>query len=560
MVRFDSPTPIDPTVASVLSDICTRAGLPSAKIDTGSLADTVTGYAITRVGAARANIEPLLKAFFIDAIESDGLLKFRKRQSLTSVATISFDELGAEPDGTAPGDPLPLQRTQEVDLPRSVAINYINAAADYQPGTETSRRIVTGSINDLVDELPIAISAARAATVADALLYDAWNERNQRQARLTRKYANLDAGDVVTIEYPQGSFSPKRLTRANDTGVLLELDLVDSDGAIYTVSGTGASPAAAQAGISLPPPTRLELLDIPILRDADDNAGLYVALNGYGSSWSGAALYIGHDDASLALRGGVTKGAAMGYADTALGNWSSLMMDQSNTVLVTLAFGALSSATRDDILDKGANLALLGSELIQFTTATLIGGSQYRLSGLLRGVRGTETSTGSHAAGDRFVLLQLAGGILRPLFDLAELNATRKFRAISTGLALNSQASTSGKNTGAGLKPLNPVNLRRSTAANDITLTWDRRTRSSVTFPANGVDVPLFEASESYSVDVYSSNTFATVVRTLASGTPTITYTSAQQTADGLTPGAAVNVRVYQLGAAGRGNYLQGTL
>lgn len=559
LVNFNAITPVDPTVSSQITDICTRAGLPSAQLDTSSLTDTVTGYALTRVAAARASLDPLLTGFFIDGIESDGILKFRNRKSLTPVATISFDELAASQDGSAPGDPLPLQRTQEIDLPRSVAINYINVDADYQPGTEPSRRIVTASINDVVTELPLATNSARAATVASALLYDAWNERNKRTAALTRKYAHLDAGDVVTLEYPRGTFAPKRITKANDTGILIELELSDADGTIYTVAGTGASPGGSQVGISLPPPTLLELLDIPILRDADDNPGMYVAMNGLGPNWPGAVLYMGTDDASLAIRGGVSAGTVMGYAATALGNWAQGIMDQINSVTVTIGQGALSSDTRDNVLDKGTNAALLGSEIIQFTTATSLGNNQYQLSGLLRGVRGTESQAGTHVIGERFVMLQFAG-LVRPLFDLSELNQNRKFRAITNGLSINSQISTDGKNTGAGVKPLNPVNLRRSTLANDITLTWDRRTRSSVTFPANGVDVPLFEASESYSVDVYSSNAFATIVRTIASSSPQITYTSAQQTADGLTPGAAVNVRVYQLGAAGRGYPLQGTI
>ena len=58
----------------------------------------------------------------------------------------------------------------------------------------------------------------------------------------------------------------------------------------------------------------------------------------------------------------------------------------------------------ESALDEGANLALLGGELIQFTTADALGSGQFRLSGLVRGVRGTEVA--SHAAGDRFLLIE----------------------------------------------------------------------------------------------------------------------------------------------------------
>lgn len=559
LVSFDRQSLIDIPVANIIADVCTRAGLPSAKLDTSGLTDTVTGYALTQVSAARANLLPIQQYGFIDGIESDGLLKWRPRASLSSVATINYDELAAEQDGTAPGDPMPLSRTQEIDLPRSVALNYLNTAADYQGGTETSRRIITGSVNDVVAQLPIATTASRAAAAADVQLYDAWSERNQRTAKVSRKYAFLDAGDVVTVEYPQGVFTAKRITTLNDTGILIELGLVDSDAAIYAPTAQGASPAQAQIGVSVAPPTAMQIMDIPILRDADNNPSLYVALAGYASGWPGAVLYMGADDASLTMRGGVTQGTVVGYADSALGNWSAKIMDQTNSVLVTIGPGILSSATRDAVLDTGANAALIGNEIIGFTTATLVSGTQYRLSGLIRGLRGTENQVGTHAIGDRFVLLQF-GGLLRPGFDLSELNQSRQYRPITTGQSINSAASATASNTGVGFKPFSPVNLRRSAASNDITLTWDRRTRSSVTFPANGVDVPLFETVESYSVDVYSNNTFATIVRTIASAMPTITYTSAQQTADGLTPGAVLNVRVYQIGTAGRGFPLQGSI
>ncbi|MNG17675.1 hypothetical protein D3C84_1016780 [compost metagenome] len=59
------------------------------------------------------------------------------------------------------------------------------------------------------------------------------------------------------------------------------------------------------------------------------------------------------------------------------------------------------------------------------------------------------------------------------------------------------------------------------------------------------------EASEAYQVDIYSG---ATVVRTISATTPTASYTAAEQTADGLTPGNPVTLRVYQLSdVRGRG-------
>jgi len=61
----------------------------------------------------------------------------------------------------------------------------------------------------------------------------------------------------------------------------------------------------------------------------------------------------------------------------------------------------------------------------------------------------------------------------------------------------------------------------------------------------------LGEETEAYEVDIYSG---AAVVRTITATTPTISYSAAEQSADGLVPGNPVSLRVYQMSAVrGRG-------
>lgn len=544
-------------LSSVITDICTRSGVDPADVDaTTYLIATVSGYSITNVASGRANVDPLMQAYDVQMVESNGELLFRRYATLPETETVSFDELGASEDAQGEANYYPLQRIQESELPRSVTVNYVAPSADYQVQTEPARRIVTSSINDVVVELPVALTATAAADVADRALYRTWVARNKRTARVPRKYAHLDAGDRVLIEYPRGVYQHKQIVKATDTGAACEWDLVDySAGTAYGSAPIGVSPSTNQAGVSLAALTQLEVLDIPMLRDADDNPGPYVALAGYGSNWSGAELYIGPDDTSLTDRGGVSVGTIIGSASTAMPTWTQGSMDMLSTVTVTVVNGALSNATRDAVLDSYANLALIGNEIVAFTTATLVSGNTYTLSGFLRGVRGTEGTV--HAAGERFVMLQFAG-LLHPVFDLSELNFARQYRALSIGRDLESQQSITATVTGKGLKPFAPVNLRRTTSGTDITLTWDRRTRSTVTFPVNGVDVPLFEASESYSIDAMSGST---VVGTVTSTSASVTITGAQQTSFGLTPGNPIKVRVYQVSATiGRGNYLEQTI
>lgn len=61
-----------------------------------------------------------------------------------------------------------------------------------------------------------------------------------------------------------------------------------------------------------------------------------------------------------------------------------------------------------EAIAAGANRAMIGHEMIQFVSATSLGGGAYRLGGIVRGVRGTGWATGNHAAATAFCLIDAA--------------------------------------------------------------------------------------------------------------------------------------------------------
>ena len=180
----------------------------------------------------------------------------------------------------------------------------------------------------------------------------------------------------------------------------------------------------------------------------------------------------------------------------------------------------------------------------------LISAGKYRLTGLLRGRRGTEQHIGTHTAGERFVLLTLAGTI-RPNAGAAEIGVERNYKAVSVGTSLSQASARTFTNTGSGLKPLSPVHLSGGRQPNnDWIIGWTRRGRIDTAW-RDSVDVPVGETTESYEVDIMSGTT---VKRTITSVTPEITYTSAQQVTDFGANQTTITVNVYQKSATvGRG-------
>jgi len=298
-------------------------------------------------------------------------------------------------------------------------------------------------------------------------------------------------------------------------------------------------------------------MDMPIARDGDDNTGFYWAVTGSSTGWRGADIRRSIDGGSTySSMNKVGVRTVIGDVAVALPTGPTDFWDRGNTLTVVLGYaGSTLESMSEDLIIAGYNAAWLGpangqgGEVIQFATATLTAPGTYQLSNLLRGRLGTEANT-THGSNEVFVLLR-STTLGRTEFGPADWYYSRLFKPVSL---LTNEVDTTAQaftNNGVGKMPKSPVHVAGvRDSSNNLTVTWVRRTRLQV--PGLGLGpVPLGELSEAYSIDIYSG---ATVVRTIASTTPTATYTAAEQTADGLSPGAAVTLRVYQLSdVRGRG-------
>jgi hypothetical protein len=560
--RFRAVDPQNVSVKGIIEDQCERAG--ESRFDVSDIPDedTIHGYKLQNPASARSNIDPLLTAFAIYIVDEDGLIKFKKYEDISSEETISYDELGQAEDGAEPADAMPLNRSQEIDLPRSVSASYIDPTFDYQTAAEKEVRQITEATEDLIIELPIATTSDHAKQVASMILYAKWRAQNTRSFKTSRKFAFLSPGDGVTVEYPRGTFRLWRITSMTDTGALCEFNVEPGDAELYTQTAVGATGYAGQQVAPLAPPTRMVIGDWPLLRDSDNTAGPCVAMEGYSSSgWSGAELLIGDDDTNLQSRGTVSNSAAIGFAETLLGDWQDSIVDETNLLTVNVGEDELSSITRAVLLAGTSNVFALGVkgrwEIAQFQRADDLGSGRFILSGLRRGLRGTEYAAGIHEIGDTFVLLSIAG-ILKPSMEVGAIGQTRSYRAVSKGRSSSSAASTSYAGTGEALKPFSPVDIRKSLSGNDIVFTWHRRTRFSENVLA-GI-FPLGEVSERYVLELCTDDTFVSVVRTFEVTSEIATYTEAMQDFDGYVSGP-MYPRVVQISdSVGRGHALEATL
>lgn len=535
------------SLAHIVSDLLNRAGYAGADRDVSALSSvSVGGYVIQEPTTARAAIEPLQLFSTFDLVESGAQLRAVLR-SASVAATVPSGEWRASNYGQEPPPALQITRAQELDLPSEISLDYIDAARDFEVNSQRARRITTRGQAVQKIALPVVCTASIAKQIAETRLYTIWAERELVRIMLSRRYLVLEPGDVINL----GNGALLRIASVHHSGGLLQVD------GFYVFAAVLNSTASADQGVAISPGsvaplnTSLYVLDLPLLQSADDQPGVYVAASGL-DGWTGASLWRASDSVNYSRIASLPIMATTGIVITLPLNVSCDYIDRASTLQVQLMNGTLSSCTELDLYN-GANAALIGNEIIQFQTATLVAPGLYTLSNLLRGRRGTEYANASHAVGENFILLSTSSIEFVPAL-LNDRGNSYQFRALSRGQSLGDAPDNLFNYGLKTLQPLSPVNIqavRVSGTGSDLTLTWKRRARLNAEWVAN-IDVPLDEPVELYDVEIMNGTT---VIRTFSNvSSPTVTYTAAQQAADWGSVPANFNVNIYQISArVGRG-------
>lgn len=511
-------------LSTIVADLSDMTPLNGA-YDVAELTDEVNWFVIAQQMPVRNALQLLRQGFFFDAVESDDVVKFRKRDlSIGSPAreiiAVPDDDLCAREFGQAAGDPLRTTRKKEQDLPRTVSINYIDIDTDYQIGTQSTPRQTTLSQQDVSIEMPIGFTATQALQKCWTLMTAEWVERETFEWATTRKWAYLEPTDVV---YVRGRVIRIQTKTEQPNGVITWGGVLASP-SLYNpaISSIYVQSAPGSGGGFVPPEppgpkvaTRMILMDLPLIDDTDFPNGFYAAIAPATSgSWTGAEIYESSDGGTTyaSVASGTNADTIGSISSGALGNWTGgNNFDESNTFTVVLTSGTLSSASETAVLN-GANMCAVGSaagwEIIQFTTATMTAANTYTISGLLRGRRGTEWMQSAHVAAETFVLLPTTININGPY---AELLSPRKFKGISFGQTLASVTAVDFTNNGVALLPYAPVALGGGWEENgDLSIRWLPRSRIGGTW-LEGAEVTLSDP-DLYQLNFYSDSTFTTQV------------------------------------------------
>jgi hypothetical protein len=475
-----------------LAQILARAGVDT---QVPEIASVVTGLSLA-AATRREVLETVGTGFPLALHEAAGQLKadWKETQAPGSGVITASALLARSPDSA---DQSTLARRRTVARTDALALRYYEPERDYQPGLRRTGSSASGRVRSV--ELPMVLTAATAQHRAEVL---ARSERDGL-AQIELRTATLDfamlPGSLVSVEGVGGNWRVLRWQWSVDGIDLVLASHGSSSAPLPIASDPGRSVNTPDGGIG---PTRFALFDLPSPLDRPmAHAHIALAAAGPRAGWRGATIYRVEGDGALGdplefLR----VGATLGHCVAPLGPGTPLLRDDRNTLVVQLVRdGPFALVNADDAqLARGANMAMIGTEAIQFAHAEPLGDGLFRLSGLWRGRGGTEDTITGHITGEPFVIVNEALGLVDP----SHIGVETHFHAAALGRDDPEPVIAEPSSTGRAVRPLSPVHGGWSNdASGGLTIYWVRRSRSGFAW-RDGIDVPLGEDGEIYRLSV----------------------------------------------------------
>lgn len=478
-------------LGAVIAELCMKVGLKNEILNTNQIKTDLAGMCINQSLSVSQAIMLLQSAYHFDICEMNGMLTFIEK-TRHSINKIPQKELLIGENHAL----LHVSHQDKTRLSSFFNVNYIDPNNQYRIGNQHFQNQSALFHNLKTIDIPIVLTSTDAKNIAEIALNNELSKSTSYSFTLPGKYIFLTLGDLIELNYQQ----EKKLLKIVGLEVAENLDLkinaLTENLNLYTKIGINES--RAEVAINQPSPTQLKVLDLPVLPfETSVNQGhVYLVAYPTASNWEGARIYGSFDDVvgyqEIAI---INNAATVGTALNPLKAKHTGLLDFESKIIVNLLHGQLYSISEKELF-RGANLALIGNELVHFKSAVLLSDYQYELSGFIRGRQGTEQFASYHVSNEDFVLLN-------EQIQKIELNNDyigKKYfvKVLSVGQTLSQVKALEFTYQANRLRPLAPVHARFD--AKKMQLPWVRRTRFNGELKDH-TDVSLMEEREVYLVE-----------------------------------------------------------
>lgn len=469
--------------------------------------------------------------------------------------------------------------SQISEVPNTIKVTFFDLGLGYQ----WSNVIVTGDTLTQTpqanggEELktPVVMTDSEAYRRASKLSFKAMEQTITQELRLPWRYLAYEPTDVIRVSI-------------GDYTYIIKMDEITLNGDMSL--SIGGMNFATQDNITIPDmperpedqigigtaDSRVVIIDGPIFTPVNgsftDNFSLQTGLRSAGQpNFSTAAIHyrkIGEETVYHLYNtaADIPAGIALTTLPATTHPWHTDTETVFRVASRSIKETHLQSLSYADYLE-GKNMLVVGRpgrwEYIYFQNAEFVSASTIEFTNIARGRRGTEVNTDNHEVGDEVYIVRATGedfeAIPREqLLPVALVGEEFEYR--SWGLPLEHEAEfVYFTFAGYSLYPWAPHLVKATLeVGDDVEITWVRRDRLSIHDWVTE-DTELNEATEEYELDIMDGSSVVRTVTGLA--TPEYLYSAADQATDGFTPPLTeIKVRVFQVGALGRGFMKEATV
>jgi hypothetical protein len=450
------------TLGEMVDDLARLAGID---LDHDGLALSVPGYTVSGPTSLRRALQPLVQAFAVTASETAAGVHLSSA-GVPKTVGIDRQDLVAGEDGLA----VSLSDNMVDKGPDGLRLDFIDGDNDFAPGHVEVSRAAGPARNLRRLSVPMTLSAGQARDMAHAWLDQLVEATRTVTVAASPRFAGLAAGQPVTLPDLNEPFWVETLEIGTEVGLILRRG---------APGGIGAGPGEPISAGDVPTIAAMPdliILDLP-------GAGPHVAA--FASPWPGRiTVRAGGDAESLSIRAELDRPAQTGRLLAPLGTGPVGRWDRASLIEIETGSDWPVAAGEAAVLNGAGQVAIEtqpGSgrwEVLAFARAEMLGPRRYRLSGLLRGLGGSDgRMDGEIPAGA--TLIALGSEIAPAAFTDDEIGLERLWRAGSAEVAATFEAH--------GSLPWRPAHLRaHRDSAGGLHASWIPR---GADIPA-GLDAP----------------------------------------------------------------------
>lgn len=517
-----------------------RHGLTPAEIDLSECHGQADGFVAEGPMSFRDFLQPFEIGLGVSSREVDGRLEMQSLAHARQVEAVTDADFAAAEGGASD---YTATRGAIEDVAAAAILRFRDGIADYQVGAVRASIDGGEERGEAEAQTPLVLDFDRASAAAERILRAAADGREVMSFRLPLSADQVRPGVILPVrlgDLPVRLLQVDRVTRGLD--LLVEArsfnrGAYSPSGGVFRPGRSGGAQPARRAVLAI--------LDLPLLPGlpADDVAGYFAAT---ASPWPGRVDVARSEQADggffaeVAIEGPATLGETIaGFAPGPAWTWSEGPLD------VRLYGGSFVARPSADVL-AGANSVAVNHggewEVVQFRGAEMIGANDWRLTGLLRGQRGTEALSSAYLNSGAPVVA-LNGALTPSPLVAAQIGVPFWYRYGPSSVDAASHPVRRHAFRGLGRRPFAPVHLSARIEAGGVRLAWTRRARQAVgTWPASGLDPAVGETAESYQVEIWKAGDLA---RSVVTAAPSWLYTPAMRSADGT--GSGFTARVAQI-------------